>query len=103
MLDVSVSRLKADSGERRFGYEASTSYGSLTGLSLHRPVTDGAFPVSLALHVIAVPYRADTPALRLDALVDRLERALEERRDGLESCLVSPESARVTVQITPLG
>lgn len=103
MLDVTVTKIKGSSFERRFGYETITSYGALTGITLHRVVTDGTFPVSLAIHIIAVPYYADSAALTVDEIFDRLDRALGEMRDGLESCLVTPERSPLIIQVSPIA
>jgi hypothetical protein len=102
ILDITVTKLKGTSAERRFGYATTTSYGSLTGLMLHRIVADGGFPLSLAIHVIAVPYSADEKALSIDEIIDHLDDALGEMRDGLEGCLVSPDRAPVVISVTPI-
>jgi len=99
MFDVTVTKVKASHTERRYGYETATSYGTLSGITLHRVVSDGAFPVSLALHIIAVPYAADSPALNIGEIIDRLDGTIREMRDGLETCLVSPERSSLIVRV----
>lgn len=99
MTDATIVEIHLGRTERRYGYKTPTSYGTLSAITLHRIVRDGDYPLSLSVHIVAVPYRADSPALDLNDVIDRLDPVLKAMRDGLEGCLVQPETAPLTVSV----
>jgi hypothetical protein len=101
MPDATLTEIHIGSGEHRFGYQASTSFGSLTAVTLHRIVRDSDFPLSLSVHIVAVPFSADAEALNLDEVIARLDPVQREMRDGLELCLVLPDKAPLIVPVNP--
>jgi hypothetical protein len=99
LRDATIVEIHLGRTERRYGYETPTDYGTLSAITLHRIVQDGDYPLSLSVHIVAVPYRADAPALDLNVVIERLDPILKEMREGLEGCLVQPESAPLTVSV----
>lgn len=98
---ISLRKPSSSRNERRYPYEVSSSFGKLRGLMLHRIVSDGDFPLSLALHVVAVPFGGDAPVIDLDAVRERLDVLLTPMRDGLENCLLAPDRAPALVVVPP--
>lgn len=99
MQDATLIEIHLGRTERRYGYQTPTSYGTLSAITLHRIVQDGDFPLSLSVHIVAVPYSASSPALDLNLVIERLDPILKEMREGLEGCLVQPDSAPLTVSV----
>lgn len=99
MQDATIVDIHLGRAERRYGYETPTSYGKLSAVTLHRIVQDGDYPLSLSIHIVAVPFSADSPALDLNVVIERLDPALKEMREGLERSLVQPDRAPLTVSV----
>jgi hypothetical protein len=99
MTDATIIEIHLGKVERRYGYETPTSYGNLSAITLHRIVQDGDFPLSLSIHIVAVPFSADSPKLDLNVVVEQLDPTLKEMREGLEKCLVQPDRAPLTVSV----
>jgi hypothetical protein len=99
MQNAAIVEVHVGKAERRYGYETPTGYGTLSAITLHRIVQDGDFPLSLSVHVVAVPYSADSAPLDLNLVIERLDPMLKEMRDGLEGCLVQPDTAPLTVSV----
>jgi len=93
MPDATLIEVHIGSRERRYAYESWTSYGPVSAITLHYIVKDGDFPLSLSMHIVAVPYGADSPALDLGEVIDRLDGTLKEMRGGLEDALLRPDNA----------
>jgi hypothetical protein len=99
MPDATLIEVHIGSRERRYAYESWTSYGPVSAITLHYIVKDGDFPLSLSMHIVAVPYGADSPALDLGEVIDRLDGTLKEMRGGLEDALLRPDNAPLMVAI----
>jgi hypothetical protein len=100
MPDASIIEVHVGSKERRYAYESWTSYGPVSAITLHHIVKDADFPLSLSMHIVAVPYGADVPALNLDDVIGRLDDVLKEMRDGLADALIRPDSSPLMVAVS---
>jgi hypothetical protein len=99
MPHAAITTVKTGRTEHRLAYEVQTSAGRLAGIMLHTLVPDGDFPLSLALHVVAVPAAAGEKAPAMDVIIGRLDPLLRRMRSGLKSCLVAPSQASLMVSV----
>jgi hypothetical protein len=100
---IKAKTVRSSNRERLHAYKVPSSFGTLAGIMLHRRVFDANFPLSFALHVVAVPLGGGAPSLDLDQLAERLEGLLEGMGDGLESCLIEPRRAPLLVPVDPVA
>jgi len=101
MPDATIVEVHIGSRERRYAYESWTSYGPVSAITLHHIVKDADFPLSLSMHIVAVPYAADVPALNLDDVIGRLDDVLKEMRDGLADALIRPDRSPLMIPVSP--
>lgn len=99
LTNAAIAEIHSGKTERRYAYEAQTGYGGLSAVTLHYIVEEGDFPLSLSLHIVAVPYDPSSPSLDLSIVIDRLDPVIRQMREGLKGCLVAPKHAPLVVSV----
>ena len=97
---IKLTKIQVSSKERRYTYRVTAAIGTLSGVVLHRLVSDADYPLGFTLHVLAVPGSVDTPAIASGDLKERLDPVIREMADGLELALVAPASAPLTIGVS---
>jgi hypothetical protein len=98
---ISLTQLRETRTEHRYAYHLPTELGTLAGLSLHRLVLDGAFPIATVINILAVPFDAGTDAPTIDWFSQRLGTVIIVMSDKLELGLLDPRNCPATISVDP--